>query len=223
MGEETVERRTHRRVDLETTATLLERGDPVGRFTVQNLSASGALLTGAHDVQPAAPLRLLLELPDGESLAVGAHVRRRAHAGDTVALAVAFRHLEQGSEDRIQDAVLSLLDASFRSAHPAVLVVDPDPETRGALVGRLEALGRRPIACAAPLDAMRVLEDGEPIEAVVARDGSDTHPDLLSWVVENHPSVRSVLVVEDRASDPSVRNLRVVRCFPEHLGTIFEH
>jgi len=174
-------------------------------------------------VRPAAPLRLLLELPDGEPLAVGARVRRRAQAGDTVALAVAFRHLDQGSEDRIQDAVLSLLDASFRRAHPAVLVVDPEPGARRELVRRVDALGRRGIPCAAPLDAMRILEDGDRVEAVLARDGVDTHPDLLAWVAENHPSVRSVLLVEDRASDPSVQNLRVARCFPELLDTIFEH
>lgn len=223
MGEETVERRASRRVDLQTTATLLERGDPVGRFTVQNLSASGALLTGAHDVQPAAPLRLLLELPDGEPLAVGAHVRRRAHAGDTVALAVAFRHLDPASEDRIQDAVLSMLDASFRRTHPAVLVVDPAPDRRRALVAQVDGLGRRGIPCAAPLDAMRILEGGDPVAAVVARDGVEPHPELLSWVVENHPTVRSVLLVEDRSSDPPVQDLRVARCFPEDLGTIFEH
>ena len=38
------ERRGAARVGLRATATLLQRGDVVGRFTVQNLSAGGALL-----------------------------------------------------------------------------------------------------------------------------------------------------------------------------------
>jgi len=74
------------KVGLRATATLLQKGDIVGRYTVQNLSAGGALLTGAKDVIKASPCRLLLQLPSGESLTVGAHVRRRAVAGDVVAL-----------------------------------------------------------------------------------------------------------------------------------------
>lgn len=214
------ERRTHDRVDLQATATLVQRGEAVGRFTVQNLSAGGALLTGAKDVANSAPLRLLLELPAGEKLAVGAHVRRRATNGGTVALAVAFRHVEPGSEDRIQDAVVSVLDDRYRTEHPAVLIVDADETARLELVARIDAMGRRAIACAAPLDALRVLESGEPIEAVVARDGVDSGPELLAWVAENHPKLRPILLVEDRSSDPAVGHLQIARCFPEQLASV---
>lgn len=215
-----LERRAHGRVDLAATATLLQRGEAVGRFTVQNLSAGGALLTGAHDVANSAPLRLLLRLPGDEPLAVGAHVRRRARVGSMVALAVSFRHLTTASEDRIQDAVVALLDESYRAEHPAVLVVDEDEDARLAIIAQLGALGRRAIPCAAPLDAIRVLESGEPVEAVVARDALGTHPELLAWVAENHPELRSILLVEDRSSDPSVAHLRIARCFPEQLGAV---
>ncbi|MCA9610786.1 MAG: PilZ domain-containing protein [Myxococcales bacterium] len=212
------ERREHCRVDLRATATLVQRGEAVGRFTVQNLSAGGALLTGGRDVANSAPLRLLLELPKGETLAVGAHVRRRATADGTVALAVAFRHVEPGSEDRIQDAVMTLLDDRFRAEHPAVLIVEADAQARLELTARLGALGRRAIGCPAPLDALRVLESGEPIDAVVARDGVESGPELLTWVAENHPRVRSILLVEDRSSDPAVGHLQIARCFPEQLA-----
>ncbi|MBX3269110.1 MAG: PilZ domain-containing protein [Sandaracinaceae bacterium] len=211
------ERRDH--VDLSATATLLQRGEAVGRFTVQNLSAGGALLTGGHDVARAAPLRLLLELPGGETLAVGAHVRRRARAGDTVALAVAFRHLDPGSEDRIQDAVVRLLDDHRRAEHPPVVVLDTDETVRLELMAHVAALGRRPVPCAAPLDAIRVLESDERVEAVVAREGGGGL-ELLAWVADNHPESKAILLVEDRASDPAVGHLRVVRCFPEHLSSV---
>src|SRR5687768_7244286 len=100
----TSERRDESRIDLKGTAMLVQRGGPIGRFVVQNLSASGALLTGAHDVKTSAPLRVLLELPSGEALTLAAHVKRRAVAGDVVALSVGFLHHES-SEDRIQEAI----------------------------------------------------------------------------------------------------------------------
>lgn len=218
MRERVEDRRGHRRIELRATATLVQRGEAVGRFTVQNLSAGGALLTGTHDVLRAAPLRLLLELPSGDTLAVGAHVRRKASADGMVALAVVFRHLSPGSEDRIQDAVVALLDDRYRSEHPAVLVVDADEAVRLGIMARVGALGRRSIPCAAPLDAMRVLASGETVEAVVARDGGESSPELLAWVAENHPELRPILLVEDRSSDPFVTHLTISRCFPEQLG-----
>lgn len=220
MHEEHGERRGYQRVDLRAVATLVQRGEAVGRFTVQNLSAGGALLTGAHDVANSAPLRLLLELPEGDTLAVGAHVRRRAATDGMVALAVAFRHVEPGSEDRIQDAVVSLLDDRFKEDHPAVLVVEADEAVRRSIVARVTALGRRTIPCAAPLDALRVLASGERLEAVVTRDGADAGPELLAYVAENHPELRPILLVEDRSSDPSVGHLQIARCFPEQLASV---
>lgn len=217
------DRRGHPRVGLPTTATLLQRGDVVGRFTVQNLSAGGALLTGGHDVNSSAPLRLLLELPGGEPLAVGAHVRRRATEGNFVALAVAFRHLSQSSEDRIQDAVLAQIDRRFREAHPAVLIVDCSEAARLELAARVHAMGCRAIPCAAPLTALQLLQDpDESIRAVIVRDapGARPGPELLEWAAETIPNVRPILVVEDPASDPAVAHRGVYRCRPEHLATV---
>lgn len=211
------------KVGLRATATLLQKGDIVGRYTVQNLSAGGALLTGAKDVIKASPCRLLLELPSGESLTVGAHVRRRAVAGDVVALAVGFRHLSPQSEDRIQDAVLQLLDESYRRRHPAVLVVDASEAVRLSVASQLHALGCCVVPCEAPLSAMRVLEDpNEHVTAIVVRDapGASPGPELLDWVAETYDRVRPILLVEDRSSDPSVGHLGVQRCLPEHLSAV---
>jgi hypothetical protein len=217
------DRRAHERVSLPATATLLQCGEVVGRFTVQNLSAGGALLTGARDVRATGPLRLLLELPSGERLAVGAHVRRRARVGDLVALAVAFRHLSQSSEDRIQDAVLEVIDGAHRAEHPAVVIVDASEAARLELAARLSEMGCRVIPCAAPLTALQLLEDPEErVRAVVVRDapGASPGPELLEWLAETHEGVRPILLVEDPASDPAVGHHGVHRCRPEHLKTV---
>lgn len=214
------DRRAHDRVSLPATATLLQRGDVVGRFTVQNLSAGGALLTGAREVHGVRPLRLVLELPSGERLTVGAHVRRRANVGSVVALAVAFRHLSQSSEDRIQDAVLEVIDRAYRADHPAVLVVDASEAARLELAARLHEMGYRVVPCAAPLTALQLLEDPEErIRAVLVRDapGARPGPELLEWVAETFEGVRPILLVEDPASDPAVAHRGVYRCRGEHL------
>jgi hypothetical protein len=214
-AEDSTDRRRFERVDLPATALLLQRGLSVGRFTVQNLSAGGALLTGCHDVVRSAPLRVLLELPSGEALTVGAHVKRHARSGDLVALAVAFRHISEASEDRIQDAILALLDRTHRESHPAVIVVEPDAGARVELRNRARSLGHRVLTTEAPLGALRVLDD--PDEHVAAVIGRIAMLELLEHVAESYDDVRPILVVDDPHADPSVAHPRVERCRPEHL------
>ncbi len=206
------------RVDVSVTAMLLQRGGAVGRFTVQNLSAGGAILTGAHDVRRSAPLRVVLELPSGESLSVGAHVRRRAITGGLVALAVAFRHVSEASADRIQDALLELLDAKNRADHPAVLIVEPSREQRSALAARVMELGRRALAVEAPLNALRVLDDArENVDAVLIRQGDGVA--LLELVAQQYEGVRAIMLVDDPCADPAVPR-GVERGNPEHLADL---
>lgn len=214
-------RRALARSDLRATATIVSRGETVGRFTVQNLSAGGALLIGGHDVPRAAPCRVLLELPSGESIAVGAWVRRRAVHGGLVALAISFRHSSPASEDRIQDAILGMLDRHRKSEHPAVLVVDSSPAERHALVVQLCELGHRAIGCAAPLEAIRRLDDPDDhVRAVLVRDAAGARPgvELLELVADTYADVRPILLVEDPAADPKVEHRAVMRCRPEHLA-----
>lgn len=214
-----LERRRHLRTSLPATAMLLQRGGAVGRFTVQNLSAGGALLTGAHDVARSAPLRVLLELPGGEALTVGAHVKRRAVEGDLVALAVAFRHITEASEDRIQDALLALLDRAHRKDHPAVVVVDSEPGARAAMAARIRGFGRRVLTAEAPLGALTILDNPEEhVDALVAREGFAPGHELLEFVAGSYEDVQPFLLVEDPAADPSIAHPRVFRCDPDHLG-----
>lgn len=222
MIRQSLERRRFSRIDVPATATVLQRGGSLGRFTVQNLSAGGALLTGGHDVRASAPLRVLLELPGREPMTLGAHVKRRVVDGNLVALAVAFRHITESSEDRIQDALLELIAATHRADHPAVLVVDPSPDARAELVDRIRALDRRVLTAEAPLGALRILDDGsEHVDAVIVREAEGGAPvELLEHVAESYANVRPVLYVADRSADPSVAHPRVQRCGPEHLRDV---
>lgn len=211
------ERRNRPRTDLAVTATLMCESEAVGRYTVQNLSAGGALLTGTVEADENEQHWILLELPTGP-LSFEIRITRQARSGSVVAIAIAFEHASETSEDQIQDAVLHLLDARFREGHPAVVVVDPDAYQRASLVASLREHGRRTIECEAPLNAMQVLSDpAEHVHAVVMRDGPDAFPELLQWVAETRNNVRPILLVQDRQSDPAVSHAGVRRCFPEHL------
>ncbi|MCC6875681.1 MAG: PilZ domain-containing protein, partial [Sandaracinaceae bacterium] len=209
-GIESVERREHPRFDLGVTARLFQRGAALGRFAVQNLSAGGALLTGAHEVRRSAPLRLVLEMPDGSMLTVGGHVTRSARNESLVALAIAFRHLDAGSEDRIQDAILQRLDHGFRATHPAVLVVDREHERRERLAQRARASGRRVSTSEAPLGALSILDDpGEHVDTlVVPLSMRERGAELLALVAESYPAVHPVRVV-DEDGDPGAPSARV--------------
>jgi hypothetical protein len=189
------ERRSHRRVELTATAIVLHREQPVGRFVVQNLSASGALLTGSHPVAQGKRVRVLLSFPDQRMVAVSGRVVRQCDAmGHVVSLAVAFRHCPAATQDLIQQEALTAL---LRAGKPSVVVLADRPEVRRRLAHEVEALGRAARLAATPLDAVRWLEDpGERIDTVVvARSmGAPGAYALLGFFAEEYPRVRRLLV-----------------------------
>lgn len=217
MGNHGMERRSDSRTELAVTATVMCRNEAVARYTVQNLSAGGALLTGTVGLDENETYWVLLELPP-DPLSCEVTIKRQVRSDSVVAIAIAFEHTTESSEDRIQDGVLRLLDARYRGDHPAVLVVDADALERASLVATLQERGRRAIECEAPLNAMQVLSDpNEHVQAVVMRDDPASSPELLEWVAETRANVRPILLVQDRQSDPAVAHAGVRRCFPEHL------
>jgi hypothetical protein len=111
-----IERRTHRRMDLSATAVLLKSGVDTRRYIVQNLSAAGALLTGEGDVASGSEVVLRLEIHGHAPVVVRGRIVRRAETvANMVAMAVSFRHRSPDTEDAIQQAVLDALELAVRS------------------------------------------------------------------------------------------------------------
>jgi len=194
---------------LPLTAVLFRRDAALGRFTVQNLSAGGALLTGRRDVAVDERVRVLLPLPGRAPLVVDGKIARRATAGsDLVVLAVQFRHRSPSSEDAIQEALVRELSRRAELETPSVLVVQDSAELSERLRSDLASLGRRVHVATTPLDAIRWLED--PVERVDVAfvDVSAGDVDglgLMRFLHEEHPTVRRVLV--QGAVRPSVADL----------------
>lgn len=104
------ERRTERRAEVSASATLIRGGADAGKFLVANLSASGALLIGASELERGDTALFRAELPGTRPVVVPARVLRGGIGDGVEALAVEFRHRSPDTEDAIQDAVLFALE-----------------------------------------------------------------------------------------------------------------
>ncbi|MBW2684868.1 MAG: PilZ domain-containing protein [Deltaproteobacteria bacterium] len=96
MGHARIERdrRSSHRVDLDGRAVLFQRGDSVGQYTLHNISAGGAMVSGERDLRPGHLVHLLIDLERGEeTMSLTGSVRRvrDRHNGVGVASAVATR------------------------------------------------------------------------------------------------------------------------------------
>lgn len=182
------------------TAVVLKRGKPVGRFVVQDLSASGALLTGSRPLDPGTRVRVVLRFPDCDHVTLDARVQRAGRATAGVAsIAVAFRHRSDATEDLIQREALAAL---LRSTHPAVLFVSDSDTARREVAARLEGLGRAVLTAATPLDALRWLEDPDARVDTVIVSQSLRVPGaltLLAFLAEEYPEIRRILLSEAAA------------------------
>jgi CheY-like chemotaxis protein len=189
------ERRRHWRAPLWATAGVSIETRDLGRFEVVNLSAGGALLVG--DIPPplGAPVRLLLHLPGGETVAAGAALVRRDQSRQGSAFALAFTTLAAADEEVIQRAVTVALDQA-RAA--SVLIVDESPDESAALATEMSGLGWRAFAVRTPLEAAHVLEEPNHLSLAVVDIvlGAGEKVDLLAYLAERHPTVRRVLLSE---------------------------
>lgn len=180
-------------------------------------------MTGARGVDTNGPLRVTLHLPDGTRVTVHGQLLRQAHAQGVVALALAFKHPNQETEDRIHDAMLTVLLAEHRAANPAVLIVEPHGPRRAELAQKVAELGRRALPCAKPLHARALLDDpSERVDALLIREcnGECERHALLCHVAEHRRDIRPILLIEDPEDDPIAPHSAVSRCAPSHLPSM---
>jgi CheY-like chemotaxis protein len=191
-----VERRRHERGRVAAIAIVWseERG-PI-RYVVEDLSASGALLSGGPDLAVGRWVALALHVAGVHLVDLRAEVIRHA---TTRGMAVAFRGVPALDEDMIQQAVLGALEAYRRGECPSryVLVVDDSERVCKSLAGELSALGHH-VACAWTLEQAKAKINDPYVRFDIAIvdlsvswvDGLD----LLRQVAATHPGVHRVLM-----------------------------
>ena len=191
-----VERRSHERGRVAAIAIVWTRDKGPVRYLVDNLSASGALLSGGRELEVGEKLSLALHVAGVHLVDLQAEVIRHAEAR---AMAVAFRDVRALDEDMIQQAVLGALEAFQRGDCPArhVLVVDDSEAICKTLERELGDLGHH-VACAWTLDqAASKINDPYvrfDIAIVDLSVGSTEGLDLLRQIATIHPGVHRVLM-----------------------------
>jgi len=177
------ERRVNERVYLDGLALLVERGTPIGKYKLENLSAGGALVAGGHRLRPGHLVHVLMDLTTGQGpMSMTGAVRRQQHDGK--ALALSFPSLSPDQEDAIQDAVLrALLRRESQSSRSPVLVFEPRPRVRLEIETELRSFGLPFVSVDNLGEAISELEDEETEYAGIVIH-SVTHDPSSMEVVE---------------------------------------
>lgn len=168
---------------------LFQRGDRVGQYTLQNISAGGALVSGERDLRPGHLVHVLVDFERGDGLMslTGAVRRVREHPdddGNGVGLAIAFPVLSPDQEDAIHDAVLrALLHRESDQARRPLLVFEPRRRVREEIESEIRSFGRSVVSAETLAEAVSELENDDTEYAALVIH-SVTHDPRAMDVVE---------------------------------------
>lgn len=179
------DRRSSYRVDLDGRAVLFQRGDRVGQYTLQNISAGGAMVNGDRELRPGHLVHVLVDLDSGEeTMSLTGSVRRARNGSEGVGLAISFPILSADQEDAIHNAVLrSLLRRDAQTRPLPILVFEPRRRVREEIESEIRSFGLRVSGVDALADAVRELE-GEETQYAALVIHSAAHDPRAMEVVE---------------------------------------
>jgi len=135
----------------------------VGQYTLENISAGGAMVSGDRDLRPGHLVHLLIDLERGEeTMSLTGSVRRVRDHNDGVGLAIAFPVLSADQEDAIHNAVLrALLRRNAEAARLPLLVFEPRRRVREEIESEIRSFGLPVSSVDSLADAVRELENEE--------------------------------------------------------------
>jgi len=150
-------------VDLDGRALLFHRGDPLGQYALENLSAGGAMVTGDGDLRPGHLVHVLIDLSaTAQTMSLTGSIRRVRNGLDGSGVAIAFPSLSADQEDAIQDAVLrALLRRDVQQPRRPLLVFEPRRRVREEIEAEIRSFGIPVTGVDCLADAVRELEDDE--------------------------------------------------------------
>ena len=194
------DRRLHHRVDLDGHAVLFQRGDPIGQYALENLSAGGAFISGERDLRPGHLVHVLIDLAVGDQpMSMTGSIHRVRDAENGVSLAIHFPAISADQEDAIQDAVLrALLRRDDQAARLPLLVFEPRSRVRQEIEAEIRSFGLPVFSVDSLDDAVRELE-GEEVDYAGIVIHSVTHDPASMEVVEfftRTESLRTIILPE---------------------------
>jgi CheY-like chemotaxis protein len=179
-------------------AAVVSNGVYAGTYTVENLSAGGALLVGPPSLAVGERVHLLLTVaaPRACSFNLEGMVLRRESRDDVSAFALQFRGVSEDAQWLIDSIVVS----SLAARRPTALIVDDSRSLCQALDRDLSSLGWSAVHASTAADALSHLDLNEqPIGAIIVdfRVGPIDGLDILTFLTESHPAIRRVLMSSD--------------------------
>lgn len=179
------DRRSNHRVDLDGRAVLSQRGDRVGQYKVQNISAGGAMVSGKRGLRPGHLVHLLIDFDtDSETMSLTGCVRRVRTENGGVAAAISFPVLSADQEDAIHNTVLrALVRREAAASQPTLLVFEPRRRVREEIESEIRSFGFDVSGVDSLADAVRELE-GDETEYAGLVIHSATHDSRAMDVVE---------------------------------------
>ncbi|MEM8609809.1 MAG: PilZ domain-containing protein [Myxococcota bacterium] len=188
----TRDRRIHRTVDLDSRALVIQRGDVVGQYDLEDLSASGARIRGERDLRPGHLVHVLIDLASNEQpMSLTGSVHRVRNGKGESSLALHFPTLSADQEDAIHDAVLrELLRRNNRASQLPILVFEPRRRVREEIEAEIRSFGL-------PVLGVDTLE-----EAVRELESDDTHyAGLVVHSATHDPAAMEVIEFFTRTED----------------------
>jgi PilZ domain len=197
------ERRQYPRTGrIASAAVVVSRGQYVGTYVVEDLSAGGALLVGRCSLRIDDPLETLFQFGQTLTVALSARVVRTQNG----AFGIAFTD--------VAAAPLRALDEVVRSSEERVvrplktLIIHPNASTRSSLQLDLASLGQLVVSFAGSRDALCWLESAGP-----AAWAALVHPDIenpervLASVAAQSPEARRILIFEPLTGNESLERM----------------
>jgi len=189
------ERRRSYRVELTARASLWQRGELRGSYSVSDLSMGGCAVSDGPQRALGEVFDVMLHVPHRVPLAIPARVQRV----NGKSMGLAFEKRTSRAEDWIQDVVVDAIAKVREYGRHVALVIEPRDKERLSLVRTLQELGQRAIGVATALDAVQLLvEEGERVDTAFVEAESDTlkSQELIEYLANHHPHVRRILVGE---------------------------
>jgi hypothetical protein len=178
------------------TAFTLRNAERTRSLSIENLSASGALLVG-DGFAIGETLELELVLSRDLAVHVRALVVRLERRRDDTAVAVQFKDLAPDAENAILKVVERAIERTRAEGTPAIVAITSHTEDVEPLGSAIVASGLQPLVVLTFLDALCWLQDPHVRVTALAVDlqvdrGSGL--EVLSWCAEAFPTVRRVLI-----------------------------
>lgn len=163
--------------------------------TVENLSASGALLVGPEPLPVGQCVKVDMVLDRRRFASLPALVTRVEQSRGAVAVAVQFKDLAPEVEKALAAAVMDTVERARAESPTAIVIAAVQGKDIQALVRSVQAHGIQPLVVATFLDALRWLQDAQlNVEALIVDLEGGIGREALRWCAEAFPRVRRVLM-----------------------------